>query len=144
MSVKRDNDNATKASATAKGNGRTSRENVRWIAGVIIAVVGVFATIAVLSYYFSWKNDYSIIHDVAADVESPRADKSIDNMCGYAGAWIGDLLVGRGFGVFALILPVLAMLVGVRIISQRPRLLHRWALSSLLVLLLGSLSLSMG
>ena len=144
MSVKRDNDNATKASATAKGNGRTSRENVRWIAGVIIAVVGVFATIAVLSYYFSWKNDYSIIHDVAADVESPCADKSIDNMCGYAGAWIGDLLVGRGFGVFALILPVLAMLVGVRIISQRPRLLHRWALSSLLVLLLGSLSLSMG
>ena len=117
---------------------------MRWIAGLLIAVIGVFATLAVLSYYFNWKNDYSILHNTIVDVDNPRADKSIDNMCGSAGAWIGDLIVGHGFGLFGLILPILTMLLGIRIISQRPRLLHRWALSSLLVMILGSLSLALG
>ncbi len=143
MSVKRDNEmGATPKTATAEG--RSSRENVRWIVGLIIAVIGVFATLSVMSYYFSWKNDYSIIHDITADIANPDAEKSVDNICGFAGAWIGDVLIGRGFGLFALILPVLALLLGIYIISRKPRLLHRWTLSSLLVLILGSLSLSMG
>ena len=143
MSVKRDNEmGATPKTATAEG--RSSRENVRWIVGLIIAVIGVFATLSVMSYYFSWKNDYSIIHDITVDIANPDAKKSVDNICGFAGAWIGDVLIGRGFGLFALILPVLALLLGIYIISRKPRLLHRWTLSSLLVLILGSLSLSMG
>ena len=112
---------------------------MRWIVGLLIAVIGLFATLAVLSYYFNWKNDYSILHNPMAD-----ADKSFDNMCGSAGAWIGDVIVGHGFGLFGLVLPVLMMLFGVRLISSRPRLLHRWALSSLLVMILGSLSLALG
>ena len=142
MSVK--NEKHSNAASKTASAGRTSKENARWIIGLIIAVVGLFATLAVLSYYFSWKNDYSIIHNAVADVADTHADKSIDNLCGRAGAWIGDLLVGRGFGLFAIILPVLTMLFGVRIISRRPRLLHRWTLSSLLVLILGSLTLSLG
>ncbi|MBO5814134.1 MAG: DNA translocase FtsK [Alistipes sp.] len=130
--------------ATTPSGGRSSRENMRWIAGLLITVIGVFATLAVLSYYFNWKNDYSILHNTLADVDNPRADKSIDNMCGSAGAWLGDLIVGHGFGVFGLILPILTALFGIRIISHRPRLLHRWALSSLLVMILGSLSLALG
>ena len=143
MSVKKDKETGAKGATTPNG-GRSSRENMRWIAGLLIAVIGVFATLAVLSYYFNWKNDYSILHNTIVDVDNPRADKSIDNMCGSAGAWIGDLIVGHGFGLFGLILPILTMLLGIRIISQRPRLLHRWALSSLLVMILGSLSLALG
>ncbi len=143
MSVKRDKDMGANTKS-APASGRSSKENARWIVGLLIAVVGIFATFAVVSHYFSWKHDYSIIHSVSADLENPRTDKSIDNICGYAGAWIGDLLVGRGFGFFALILPVLAMLLGFYIINRKPRLLHRWTLSSLLVLILGSLSLAMG
>ncbi len=143
MSAKHDKEMGATPKVSPAG-GRSSKENLRWIVGLLIAVVGIFATLAVASYYFSWKNDYSIIHAIATDVENPRADKSIDNICGHAGAWIGDVLVGRGFGLFALILPVLATLLGFYIISRKPRLLHRWTLSSLLVLILGSLSLSMG
>ena len=143
MSVKRDNSMDTK-SAAAPTVGRSSKENLRWIVGLLVILIGVFATLSVLSYYFDWKNDYSVLHNVATDVDNPRADKSVDNMCGTAGAWIGDLLVGQGFGLFALILPVLTLLFGLRMICSRPRLLHRWTLSSLLVLILGSLSLSLG
>ena len=142
MSVKKDKETGAKGATMTSG--RSSRENMRWIAGLLIAVIGVFATLAVLSYYFNWKNDYSILHNTMIDVDNPRADKSIDNMCGSAGAWIGDLIVGHGFGLFGLILPILTTLLGIRIISQRPRLLHRWALSSLLVMILGSLSLALG
>ena len=142
MSAKKDKEMGANGATTPSG--RSSRENMRWIAGLLITVIGVFATLAVLSYYFNWKNDYSILHNTLADVDNPRADKSIDNMCGSAGAWLGDLIVGHGFGVFGLILPILTALFGIRIISHRPRLLHRWALSSLLVMILGSLSLALG
>lgn len=143
MSVKRDKDSGAAPKTTPAG-GRTSKENGRWIAGLIIAVIGVFATLSVMSYYFSWKNDYSVVHKITADIANPDVEKSADNICGFAGAWIGDVLIGRGFGVFALILPVLLVLLGIYIISRKPRLLHRWTLSSLLVLILGSLSLAMG
>ena len=142
MSVKQDKDKV--AGQTTTATTRSSRENARWIVGLLIAVIGVFTTLAVLSYIFNWKHDYSIIHDAAANANNPRADKSVDNMCGSAGAWLGDLIVGHGFGVFGLILPILTMLLGIRIISKHPRLLHRWALSSLLVMILGSLSLALG
>ncbi len=143
MGIKRDKENETRTKGTA-GAGRSSKENIRWIAGLIIAVIGIFATLAVLSYYFNWKNDYSIINCVAADAENPRADKSIDNVCGYAGAWIGDVLVGRSFGLFGIILPIIAILLGVRIIRKRPLLFNHSTLSSLLVLILGSLTLGLG
>ena len=142
MSVKQDKDKVAGQTTTAAT--RSSRENARWIVGLLIAVIGVFTTLAVLSYIFNWKHDYSIIHDAVANANNPRADKSVDNMCGSAGAWLGDLIVGHGFGVFGLILPILTMLLGIRIISKHPRLLHRWALSSLLVMILGSLSLALG
>ena len=143
MSVKQDKDKAARQTQPADG-GRTSRENVRWIVGLLIAVVGVFATLAVLSYYFSWKNDFSIINNAVADPENPRTDKSVDNICGYAGAWIGNLLVGDGFGLFGIILPIMVALLGVRIIRRRPLLFNHSTLSSMLVLILGSLTLGLG
>ncbi len=142
MSVKQDKDKTTRPTSSVE-TGRSSRENVRWIMGLLIAVVGVFATLAVLSYYFSWKNDFSIINNGAADVENPRADKSIDNICGYAGAWIGNVLVGNGFGLFAIIIPIMAVLLGVRIIRRRPLFFNHSTLSGLLVLILGSLTLGL-
>ena len=68
-------------SATATAVTRSSKENARWIVGLLISVVGVFATLAVLSYFFSWKNDYSIIHNVVDDANPLGLDKSIENIC---------------------------------------------------------------
>ena len=131
-------------SATATAVTRSSKENARWIVGLLISVVGVFATLAVLSYFFSWKNDYSIIHNVVDDANPLGLDKSIENICGHAGAWLGDVIVGRAFGLFGIILPVMMTMLGVRIIRRRPWLFNHSTLSCLLVLILGSLTLGLG
>ena len=46
--------------------------------------------------------------------EDPRlADLSdaIENPCGYAGAWLAERLVGRSFGLFGIILPLIVTMV---------------------------------
>ena len=76
--------------------------------------------------------------------EDPRlADLSdaIENPCGYAGAWLAERLVGRSFGLFGIILPLIVTMVGVRIIRQRPLLFNHSVLGALLILILGSLTL---
>ncbi len=120
---------------------RSGRDNARWIIGLLILSVGVFATLSVLSYYLDWKHDSSVLNSVETD--NPRADKTIDNMCGTLGAHIGDWLVGQSFGVFGIMLPIIAILIGIRTIRRKPMLFNHSVLSSLLILILGSLTLEL-
>ncbi len=120
---------------------RSGRDNARWIFGLVVLFVGVFATLAVISYYFNWKNDYSVLYNVEQD--DPRAEKEIGNICGYGGAWIADKLAGRSFGLFGLFIPVILTLIGLRIIRRRPLLFNHSVLSGLLLLILGSLTLGL-
>jgi len=120
---------------------RSSKDNARWVVGLLIFSIGVFATLSVLSYYFDWKHDFSVLYP--GDADNPRADKDISNICGRIGAVVGDWLVGRSFGVFGVLLPVIAVLIGIRIIRRRPMLFNHSTLSTLLVLILGSLTLGL-
>lgn len=136
---------ATKKNSSAKSPQATSRSNrdsMRWILGLLLLFVGLFLTASVLFYYFDWRADMSLVSGV--EQEDPRlADLSdaIENPCGYAGAWLAERLVGRSFGLFGIILPLIVTMVGVRIIRQRPLLFNHSVLGALLILILGSLTL---
>ena len=115
---------------------------MRWILGLLLLFAGLFLTASVLFYYFDWRADMSLVSGV--EQEDPRlADLSdaIENPCGYAGAWLAERLVGRSFGLFGIILPLIVTMVGVRIIRQRPLLFNHSVLGALLILILGSLTL---
>ena len=136
---------ATKKNSSAKSPQATSRSNrdsMRWILGLLLLFAGLFLTASVLFYYFDWRADMSLVSGV--EQEDPRlADLSdaIENPCGYAGAWLAERLVGRSFGLFGIILPLIVTMVGVRIIRQRPLLFNHSVLGALLILILGSLTL---
>ena len=136
---------ATKKNSSAKSPQATSRSNrdsMRWILGLLLLFAGLFLTASVLFYYFDWRADMSLVSGV--EQEDPRlADPSdaIENPCGYAGAWLAERLVGRSFGLFGIILPLIVTMVGVRIIRQRPLLFNHSVLGALLILILGSLTL---
>ena len=51
------------------------------------------------------------------------------------------MLVGRSFGLFGIVVPIIVTMMGARILRRRPVLFHHSVLSSLLVLILGSLTL---
>ena len=123
---------STKKSAST----RSDKDNARWIIGIVIVTAGLILTLSVLSYYFHWKEDY-------AALTSHDENRTFSNSFGSVGAYIGDLLVHRSFGVFGILVPVMLMLFGVRVVRRRPLLFNHSTLSCTLVLLLGSLTLGL-
>ncbi|MDE6624493.1 MAG: DNA translocase FtsK 4TM domain-containing protein, partial [Alistipes sp.] len=117
---------------------RTSGDNARWTAGLVLFFLGLFALVAVLSSYFCWDADQSCLQRPADEREMLGLE--CENLCGRAGAQLGRLLVDDSFGVCGILIPVIVLLLGVRIIRQRPLRLNHSALSLLLVMILGSLT----
>ncbi len=118
---------------------RTNSDSLRWVCGIVLLFIGLFAAAAVLFSYFCWADDQSGLRTVAAD----RAALGIEpqNFCGWAGARVGRWFVDLSFGLFGILIPVMIMLLGLRIIRQRPLLLNHSFLSLVLVMILGSLTL---
>ena len=118
---------------------RSNRDSVRWIAGLLLFCVGLFAGFAVLFSFFSWASDQSGLQLSAEQ----RATLGVEpeNLCGWSGARLARLLVDHSFGLFGILIPVMLILIGVRIIRQRPLLMNHSILSLFLVMILGSLTL---
>jgi len=118
---------------------RSNRDSLRWAAGLSLFFLGIFAAASVVFYFSDWQADYSVLHGIGS--ENPRFDDSVDNPCGPAGAWFAEQIIGRSFGLFGVILPLIVITLGLRIIRRRPLLVNHSVLSALMVLVLGSVTL---
>ena len=123
-----------KKSLTNSDGTRTTWETVRWICGLLLLLFSVYAFASIVSHFFSWSNDWKLLHVNGATGE-------FSNVCGSFGALIADLLTGRSFGFFGLLVPVLGMLFGLMLILERSRVLWRATISIMLVTIFGSLTL---
>lgn len=111
-------------------------ETQQWIVGVVLFAFGLFLLTAVVSFYFTWADDQSFV-----GWGKMGADAEISNMAGKTGAVIANYLVGEWFGVFALALPVVLLILAVRVIDIRPVFLRKSVRISLIIMILGSLTL---
>ncbi len=118
---------------------RTNSDSLRWVGGIVLLFIAVFALSAVFFSYFCWADDQSGLQMSAEDRNTLNV--TFDNPCGGLGAWIGYWLVDRAFGLFGILIPVMLIVLGVRIIRQRPLLLNHSVLSLIFVMILGSLTL---
>lgn len=118
---------------------RSNRDSARWIAGLLLLCVGIFAAAAVFFSYFSWAGDQSILQKTAEERDLLGAE--IENPCGPLGARLGRMLVDNSFGILGILIPVMLILVGVRIIRQRPLRLNQSILSLFFIMILGSMTL---
>ncbi len=118
---------------------RSNRDSARWIAGLLLLCVGIFAAAAVFFSFFSWAEDQSVLQKTVEDRELLGAE--VENPCGPLGARLGRMLVDGSFGVFGMLLPVMLILIGVRIIRQQPLRLNQSILSLFFIMILGSLTL---
>ena len=117
----------------------TAIDNVRWIGAFVLLAVGIFLLCAIVSSFFYWKEDMGAL----AMRDMPGANPKYGNMCNEMGAVIASSLVGEGFGIFALGIPVIMILFGWRLFRYKPLHFNYIALSSALVIILGSLTLSL-
>ncbi len=118
---------------------RSDSESARWISGLVIIFIALFMAASVLFSYFCWEGDQSGLQ--LSTEERETLGVTPENMCGWLGARVGMWLVDQSFGLFGLLLPIIVLLLGVRVIRKRPLLVNHLALSLVLVMLLGSLTL---
>lgn len=129
-----------KTQRRGKNPERTNGDSLRWAFGLILFFIGLFALASALFYLGDWRADYSALHPSEADLANPRFEQTVDNPCGWVGAWLSEMLIGRSFGLFGMVIPIAVILIGLRII-RRKMIFNHALLSLFMVLLLGSISL---
>lgn len=117
-------------------SGTSTLDNVRLITGFAFIIAAAFLASSIIAYFFYWRTDISALLE-----SNPRVEVEYSNICGPMGAVVAHALVGGGFGLFALVLPVVAAIVGWRLVRYKPLRLHRVLLVYSLILVMGSLTL---
>ena len=126
-----------KSKGSVKSGSVSTRDNIRLVTGFILMLIGAFLFCSILSYLFYWKEDMSAL----ASLDHPVNTLEFNNICGEWGAKVANAIVGGGFGLFAVIIPMIFAVVGWRLFRYKPLRLHRFLLIFGLVLVLGSLTL---
>ena len=133
------NKNTRNQSTTAK-KGNTNRS---WVIGLIITIVGLYMFLAIVSYLFQWKADYSALTDLARfKGNSDRiAMITFENPCGKNGAILADWFVGQSFGLFSIVIPIILIALGIRLLKHTSLKINRIFSVGALILLFGMLTL---
>ena len=110
-------------------------ENQRWIIGLLTIGISVYIILACISYIFTWRADQSIIS--YGNILSGE----LSNGTGSSGALIGEYLIGRGFGIFGIAIPVALFVFGIRLLRSKPLRKARIILITCLSIILGTITL---
>ena len=116
---------------------------MRWTVGLIMLFAGIYLLLAILFYLLNWKVDCSALADYARfkGNEDRLAMITFENLCGRNGAAIANLLIGKAFGLFGVVIPFLLMILALRITRLRTLHFNRMMSIGVLILLLGTLTL---
>ena len=90
-------------------------ERFHFIIGVIIAFVGIFMLLAIISFYFTGAADQSKVLNKSFFELIRSAAPEVDNWTGAGGAFIAELLVNDWFGIFSALIPLFLIYIGLRI-----------------------------
>ena len=124
---------STQATVTASSN-----DNLLWMMGFVLLIVGVISFFSVLSHFFHWASDLSALRN---DEELSGVVVPFENICSSMGAHIANWFVDCSFGVFGIIIPIFIVVIGWRIFRKKALHLNHFALSAALLLVMGALTL---
>ena len=89
----------------------------RLVAGLSLMFIGFLIAIAIISFFFNWKFDQSNL-TLTSDGEPAH------NLIGKLGAFIGNLFVFKGFGLFSLLIPYAIVVSGFMLIEKKAVINH--------------------
>jgi S-DNA-T family DNA segregation ATPase FtsK/SpoIIIE len=92
-----------------------SDPNKSQVFGLFLVLVSAFLTVAIFSYFFTWKEDQSQLQHSFFDYYFNR-EISVDNWLGKFGAAIAHFFVHKLFGIASLVFPYLLFLIGTKVI----------------------------
>lgn len=84
------------------------------VVGLFICLLGIYLFTSFLSFFFTWKADQSTL--------SQLGDKTViaKNILGKIGANISHFFIYRGFGISAIVIPILLFFTGIYILVKKP------------------------
>ncbi|MDG1315180.1 MAG: DNA translocase FtsK [Flavobacteriaceae bacterium] len=102
----------------------------RLVTGSFFTIIGILLFIALLSYLFTGENDQSTLNDFT------NRTTQTENWLSKIGAWVSELLIYNGFGVFSFIFSGLIVLSGVSILanSNKKRLWRNWFWGTIIII----------
>ena len=113
-------------------------DNLSWMAGFVMLVVGLFSMVSVLSHFLHWSSDLSALRN---NPELSGEEIPFENICSSLGARVAYWMVDCSFGIFGIVIPVVLTVLGWRIFRKKTLHLNHFGLSAALVLVMGSLTL---
>lgn len=92
-------------------------ERLHFITGVITAFVGIFMLMAIVSFFFTGAADQSkVLNKSLLELIRPLTPQ-VDNWTGAGGAYIAEVLVNGGFGIFSVLIPIFIIYIGLRMMK---------------------------
>lgn len=89
-------------------------ERTHFLTGVVVAFIGLFILMAMLSFFFTGAADQSKIDNKAFFQLITEKGISVENWTGAGGAFIAEYLINKWFGIFSLLIPFFFIIVGLR------------------------------
>jgi len=90
-----------------------AEERIKRLFGFVLSISSLFLLVAISSYLFTAKHDQALI-DMDTDTLSASGER-FRNTMGRTGAVIGRFFVERWFGIPAIVLPLLGIVLGVKV-----------------------------
>ncbi|MBR5138043.1 MAG: DNA translocase FtsK 4TM domain-containing protein [Alistipes sp.] len=115
-------------------------DNMSWMSGFLLLVVGIFWTVSVASHFIHWSSDLSALRNVP---ELSGKIIEFENICSRMGATVAYWAVDCSFGIFGIIIPIVITILGWRIFRKKPLHLNHFGLSAALLLIVGSLTMGL-
>ncbi len=89
-------------------------ERVHFIFGVLVAFLGIFTLLAIISFFFTGAADQSKVINKTFWELTQDAQLQVDNWTSTGGAFLSETLVNRWFGIFSMLIPLFIIFLGLR------------------------------
>ena len=95
-------------------------EKFHKVVGIIFILFSVFLLLSFISYFFTWKQDQSIIDNISTwFAEKREARKHLLNIMGLLGAYLSDSFIKHSFGITAFFFVLLFFIIGIKLFLKR-------------------------
>ena len=134
---------AVKKNAAKQPEVKGMSDTKLWIYGFALLFFALFLAVSVLSFFFFWKDDQSVTDWTHVFMSSKEAvnEARVQNWGGKLGAVLAKTVVADGFGLFGLCIPAVLIIFSLRIMRFRPAMLRKSVRLTLILMILGSLTL---
>ncbi|MDO5523773.1 MAG: DNA translocase FtsK 4TM domain-containing protein [Bacteroidia bacterium] len=92
-------------------------ERVHFIFGVLVAFLGIFTLLAIISFFFTGAADQSKVLNKSFWELTQDKQLEVANWASTGGAFLSETLVNKWFGVFSMLIPFFVIYLGLRMMK---------------------------